>query len=101
MDYIQYATSPQIQRTLYCDNGGQPGHRSAWLDDSCNAQVSNFFTNTLASHDAAYVRPTYDGFIYMQKIAGPIMTSYLREGGDEGVVLKALDEVYRLSLQGT
>jgi len=101
VDYIQFATSPEIQRTLYCDNGGQPGHRSAWLDESCNAQVSDFFTNTLVSHDAAYLRPTYDGFIYLQKTAGPIMTSYLRAGGDEKAVLEAVDEVYRHSIRGT
>ena len=100
VDYIQFATNPQIQRTLYCDNGGQPGHRSAWLDESCNAQVDSFFTNTLASHDAAYLRPCYNGFIYMQKTAGPIVTEYMRNGGNEGNALEALDEVYRLSLTG-
>ena len=30
--YASYTASAEVQKTLFFDNGGQPGHRGAWLD---------------------------------------------------------------------
>ena len=41
--------------------GGQPGSRTAWQSDACNALTGGFFRNTLPVMDQAYLRPTHAG----------------------------------------
>lgn len=90
--YAAQVASPLIQRTLYVSSGGQPGHRTAWLDPDANRITNNFFTNTLPTLDAAWVRPRWPGFIAFQDAASAIVHSYLR-GNDatEQQVLADLD----------
>ena len=97
VDYIAYATSPEIQSTIYFESGGQPGHRKAWLDDHVNALSNNFFKNTLKSHDQSYLRPRYFGYIYFQGKAGITIHEYVKNGGNEKEVLKEINKIYRES----
>jgi multiple sugar transport system substrate-binding protein len=76
-DYAQFVASPQCQRTLYTFSGGQPGHRATWLDPEANRVTNNFFTNTLTTLDAAWVRPRWPGFIAFQDVASAIIHRYL------------------------
>ena len=70
--YSTYVASPEIQRTLYVESGGQPGHRSAWLDDAANELATGFFRDTLPGLDAGYLRPRYDGQLMVQNEGGDI-----------------------------
>lgn len=92
--FAQYALSPEIQRTLYCDCGGQPGHRAAWLDEECNRTTLNFYKDTLESLDHAYLRPRYSGYLTFQDNAGVIIRDYVQSGGDAATTLKKLNELY-------
>ena len=56
-DYAAFVGAPATQSGLFYQNGGQPGHRSAWLSDEVNASCSNFFADTLPTLDQAFVRP--------------------------------------------
>ena len=95
--YAQFVADPACQRGLYFTSGGQPGHRQAWLDTGINQACDNFFLNTLATLDEAYLRPRYDGAIPLQDQAGLSVYRYLREGGDPQAVLNELDTLYRES----
>jgi multiple sugar transport system substrate-binding protein len=97
VDYIAYATSPEIQRSFYFESGGQPGHRLAWLDDTVNLISNNFFKNTLKSHDHAFLRYRYNGYIHFQRNAGKPINDYFQNGGNEKDVLKTMNEIYRES----
>jgi multiple sugar transport system substrate-binding protein len=90
--YAQYAASPLIQKTLYAGTGGQPGHRTAWLDYALNAATSDFFRNTLSTLDAAWVRPRFPGFIAFQDAASMLVHDYLIHGGSETAVLDRMNE---------
>lgn len=92
--FARYALSPEIQSTLYCDCGGQPGHRAAWLDEECNRTTLNFYKDTLKTLDNAYLRPRYSGYLTFQDNAGPIIRDYVRSGGNVSATLKALNELY-------
>lgn len=92
--FAQYALSPEIQRTLYCDCGGQPGHRAAWLDEECNRTTLNFYRDTLETLDQAYLRPRYSGYLTFQDNAGLIIRDYVQSGGDVATTLKKLNELY-------
>lgn len=72
--YAQFVANPRTQKTIYFDSGGQPGHRSAWLDEHTNNETCGFFRNTLASLDNAWLRPRNAQYIQFQDQAGPIVS---------------------------
>lgn len=97
-DYVAFVASGEAQRTLYFDSGGQPGHRSAWLDERVNAACNRFFLDTLDTLDNAFLRPRYNGWIAVQDSACVILHAFLRDGGNPDDVLDKLDDLYRKSL---
>lgn len=100
LEYAQYVASPDCQRRLYFTSGGQPGHRTAWLDPTVNAACGDFFQDTLPTLDAAYLRPRYDGYLDFQDRAGLVVHRYLREGGDPRAALNAMELLHRQSYAG-
>jgi multiple sugar transport system substrate-binding protein len=100
IEYAQYVNSALTQRTLYVENSGQPGHRSAWLDETANGRTNNFFKATLATLDHAYVRPRYDGYLHFQDAGSPVVHEFLKNGGDPKQVLQKLQKIYEDSLKG-
>lgn len=94
IDFVRYALSPEVQSTLYTDNGGQPGHRAAWLDEECNRTTLDFFRDTLETLDAAYLRPRYSGYLYFQDNAGPVLHEFVQGGLTAVQTLDKLDEIY-------
>lgn len=93
--YAAYVASPDIQRGIYFDADGQPGHRTAWTDEHTNAVANDFFRDTLATLDNAYLRPRYAGFIEVQDRAGEIIHAFLRADADVETTLDQIDELYR------
>jgi len=95
--YAQFVASRKIQSTLYTHSGGQPGHRTAWLDPDLNAATNNFFANTLPTLDAAWVRPRWPGFIAFQDAASNLVHKYLMRGGSEAEVLGKMNDALHAS----
>ena len=77
MKYAAFTSSPEQQKGLYYEAGGQPGHRGAWQDSHVNTSCHDFFKDTLQTLDQAYVRPSHSGYIPFQDKAGPVVHSYL------------------------
>ncbi len=101
VEFLKYAVSPKIQRTLYFEGGGQPGHRSAWTDDECNRRSENFFRDTLRTLDESYLRPRYSGYLYFQDRAGDLVREYVKNGGKASDTIAGLNQLYRKSKEGT
>ncbi|MBW4888545.1 extracellular solute-binding protein [Mucilaginibacter sp. HMF5004] len=99
MAYAEYVASPQCQQGLFTDNGGQPGHLTAWTDTDNNAKTHNYFSNTLPALQRAYLRPRYFGHMFFQDHAGDIVRDYLMYGTNELQVLDKLNELYIESKQ--
>lgn len=95
--FAEFIASGSIQRNVFFTSGGQPGHRSAWLNEQNNANCDNFFNDTLAPLDRAFVRPRYNGYVHFQDHAGDPIHAYLREGGNPEVVLEKVNQLYRAS----
>ncbi len=93
-DYAMFTAGPGIQRTLFFDNGGQPGHRSAWLDAAVNRRSNMYFRNTLPALDRAYLRPRFPGYLHFQDHAGAPIRRYCMEGGDARQVLAELKRLF-------
>jgi multiple sugar transport system substrate-binding protein len=96
--YTEYVGSPEIQNGLFFDNGGQPGHRTAWIDEENNKETLDFFKDTLPALDRAFLRPRYHGHMYFQDNAGAPIRDYMMNGGDPKEVLNLLNELYKKSI---
>jgi multiple sugar transport system substrate-binding protein len=99
--YAAYVASPEIQSTVYVDGGGQPGHRSAWLDRHANEITHNFFSDTLETIDHSYLRPRFAGYVKMQDEAFTIASRFLTTNVNIDRTLDDLDVLYRASLSGS
>ena len=98
LDYVRYVMSPSCQRTLYFDSGGQPGHRSAWLDSRTNQLSRSFFKNTLTTLDDSYTRPRYNGHMYFQDKASIVVHEYLTEKISIHDCIRTMNSIYVESL---
>ena len=97
--YSQFVASPECQSGLYFQSGGQPGHRSAWLDEKVNAMSHNFFRNTLATLDQAWLRPRWNGYLDFQESAATIVHEYLWGGGNSRDLIFRLNELAQRSMK--
>ena len=95
--YVEFTASKEIQKTLLFDNGGQPGHREAWLDNEVNRRSLNFFKDTLKTLDNSYLRPRYDGYLYFQDNAGEIVRDFIKDGGNVKATLDKINSLYKKS----
>jgi multiple sugar transport system substrate-binding protein len=93
--YAKFTASPAIQKTLYTQAGGQPGHRAAWLDPAVNGASANFFASTLPTLDSAWMRPRFAGFIAFQEAASRAVHDYLSGRGEVSRVIETMDDAYR------
>jgi len=90
--------SGECQRTLYMEHGGQPGHRSAWIDEAANRLTHNYFKNVLPLMDRGYMRPRYNGYLYFQDHAGDPLQECLLQDGDPATALTEMNRIYQQSL---
>jgi multiple sugar transport system substrate-binding protein len=99
--YIEWTASPNTQRSIYFQAGGQPAHRAAWLDPDVNNSCNNYFRNTLDTVDGAYLRPRYNGYVEFQNRAGAEIHLYLREQQSVADTIAAMNEAYSSSVEMT
>ena len=95
--YVEFVGAPACQSTLFFENGGQPGHLTAWKNEEVNRQSQNYFLNTLPALQRAFLRPRYHGSMYFQDHAGDVVRNYLMDGGNESKVLSSMNELYQKS----
>lgn len=96
--FVEFAASPENQKGIFFDNGGQPGHRGAWVDDRTNSLCMDFLIDTIPALDRSFLRPRYHGHMYFQDRAGAPIREYMMNGGDEKQLLNRINELYQESL---
>lgn len=99
IDFSRMVASGEFQRTVYVQHGGQPGHKSAWLDADVNYLTNDFFKNVLPVMENGYVRPRYNGYLHFQDHAGIPLQKCLRENGNPADALDEMNRIYRESLK--
>jgi multiple sugar transport system substrate-binding protein len=98
VEYAMFTASPMVQQTLFMQSGGQPGHRSAWIDENTNRLTNDYFKNTLPALDRAYLRPRFPKYLHFQDHGGDIIRDYNMIGSDPRVVLSKLKDLFAESL---
>jgi multiple sugar transport system substrate-binding protein len=96
--FVEFTGSETVQKCIFFDNGGQPGHRQAWLDKHTNAVSLDFFKDTLPALDRSFLRPRYHGHIYFQDRAGAPIREFMMNGGNPEQLLQKLNDLYVKSL---
>lgn len=97
LDYLRFTAEGKIQQTIYAENGGQPGHRLAWTSPKVNGLTNHFFENTLPTLDRALLRPRYPGYLDFQEKAGPMIRTWLKEGGNVQKLAQELERLFAWS----
>ncbi len=98
VDFTQWICSDEMQRTLYVQHGGQPAHRSAWVDKEANKLTHDFFATVLPVMDNGYLRPRYHGYLHFQDSAGIHLQKCLMQDGDAKIALQEMNKIYQQSL---
>lgn len=100
MDFAQFAASPEVQKGVYFQGGGQPGHRVAWLDDAVNAASTDFFRDTLQTLDEALLRPQFPGYMAFQDAGTPVAHDCVAGKTRPADAARELNRLYRAALEG-
>lgn len=97
IDFAYWIASGDIQRSLYAASGGQPGHAAAWESEPVNDAAANFYKNTRATLEGAWLRPRHDGYMAFQQQASDRLNEGLKKGEDARSVVADLNMLYRNS----
>ena len=98
VDFAAMIVSGECQRTMYVENGGQPGHRSAWLDAGANQLTNGFFSKILPVMDNGYMRPRYNGYLHFQDHAGTPLQQCIMNDEKPEKALQEMNKIYQYSI---
>ncbi len=94
LDHLRWLLSDEAQSRFIPAHDGQPSRRSAWADDAVNARWGDFYRNTAATLEAAYVRPRHDGYIAFQTEASAAIREALAAGAPHRDTIARLNDRY-------
>lgn len=77
IEHAFWLASAETQEGIYFDGGGQPGNSVAWESDRTNLASNDFFRNTRATLEGAYLRPRKTNYIELQNELSEIVTEAL------------------------
>lgn len=93
-DYARFVAEAATQ-LAFARHHGQPARTEGWEDAAINALFADSYWNTRATHEAAWVRPRYDGYLRFQKEAGDRVEHALRTGEPADALIDALEALAR------
>jgi multiple sugar transport system substrate-binding protein len=97
IDFAYWIASGDVQRGPYAAAGGQPGHAAAWEDDAVNAATGDFYRDTRATLEGAWVRPRHDGYMAFQEQASDRINEGLAGRQDARRVVADINRLFRES----
>lgn len=99
-NFAFWVASGSIQAGLYADANGQPAHASAWDNDRVNGATSDFYRNTRATMDGAWIRPRHSGYIEFQTQAASLLNEMLFSSSSARTTIAAINRLYATSFRG-
>ena len=95
--FARWIAGGPVQSGIYAGSNGQPGHADAWVSDVVNAPSLDFYRNTRATLEGAYVRPRHDGYMAFQSAASEMISDGLRTGERHTVLIDKLNRLFAQS----
>lgn len=98
IQFARWVAGPEAQRGPYVMGGGQPASAAAWDDAAANATSLNFYRNTRATLEGAWVRPRHAGYMPFQQAASERLRAALASGEPAGSTIAAINRLYQEAL---
>ncbi|SEE71488.1 extracellular solute-binding protein [Ruania alba] len=89
-----WAGTGAVQRGVYAEAGGQPGHVDAWEDVALAERTGDFFGGTRRTLELASLRPPHPGYMDVQNAACARVHRGLMEREGAAAVLEDLDPMF-------
>ncbi len=97
LEHVRWLMTDEAQLGFIPEHDGQPSARRAWRDSAINRIWRDFYRNTLATAEQAWLRPRYEGYIRFQTEAGALIRDGLAERTPSRITLTRLREAWRRS----
>lgn len=97
IDFAYWVAGGDVQRGPYAAAGGQPGHAAGWEDQTVNEATGNFYRDTRATLEGAWVRPRHDGYMAFQQAASDRILSGIAGRQKPAAVVADLNRLFRES----
>lgn len=88
------------QRYVIGPNGGQPASRDAWSDPRLDALAGGFFSSTIRTMEASWLRPRNPWWPGFQKEAAGALSAAVGRGAEAKLVLAELQELLAVHRAG-
>ncbi len=95
IEFARWVADAEAQSGPYLAGGGQPAHRAAWEDPFANRESIDFFRNTRATLEGAWIRPRQAGYMTFQVAAAERLNEALATREPAAVVIAAINRLYR------
>jgi multiple sugar transport system substrate-binding protein len=96
--HLAWLLDPETQASFIPAHDGQPSARRAWTDPALDAASGGFYSGTLRTTEAAWVRPRFPGYIEFQSRASDLLRTVLAARVPGRRALDRLDALWRASL---
>ncbi|MFE7119008.1 hypothetical protein ACFU99_26680 [Streptomyces sp. NPDC057654] len=93
--FVRFATSADVQAGAAHEAGGQAGRRSVWTDGRVDAEVTNFYRDTLATMDRSFLRPRLPGYPDYQRAAAHALHGGVADGVRPQALATELTHLWR------
>ncbi|MDQ0393902.1 extracellular solute-binding protein [Labrys monachus] len=97
LDFAYFIASGAVQEGIFARSGGQPGHDLAWRDAGINADTHDFYRDTRATLEAAWVRPRHDGYMPFQHAASELINDALLDRASASACVSELNRLFAAS----
>lgn len=96
-DHLLWLMGEEAQTGFIPKHDGQPSRRSAWADDCVNRASGNFYRDTTATLEAAYVRPRHAGYITFQSEASRFLREAFAQRMAAATAVEKIQQLYGAS----
>ncbi|GAA4489220.1 extracellular solute-binding protein [Actinoallomurus oryzae] len=99
--HIAWLMSADAQRRFLPRHEGQPARREAWTDPEVDGSGGGFYSGTLATTEAAWVRPRHPGYTEFQTSASALIRESLEAGRAAAAAYDELEKAHRAAVRST
>ncbi|MFI9626715.1 ABC transporter substrate-binding protein [Streptomyces sp. NPDC052042] len=95
VEHIVWLLSADTQRDYLPRHQGQPARREAWTDPTVNEHSGDFYRDTLATTENAWVRPRHPGYTAFQLAGSELIREGLLTGRPAAALYDDLEALHR------
>ena len=95
LEFARWVAGPEAQCGPYLAGGGQPASAAAWEDAAANTGALDFYRNTRATLDGAWLRPRHAGYMRFQHAASERLREALESGEPARGAIAAINRLFQ------